>query len=280
VIEDNIQEQIEWNRCQTCDPGRASFHIDSLRFTRPNSGFISLAAQQMALEALRSGQVPDVAGFFADPNRYTVGRERLTADVPRPVLVELAARATLVLRNCLAPVGDAVSLKIRKSPLFKYGFDWPVRSAHGFAQLARYAPTTARVATWVAAIYSVAALVAGLKWWQVFVWPPGQGLQVSALVMLIVVPAVVLGALPEMLEWQYPRAKGIARTYGPWALLALVAGLAAGGAVWLAGLRDGLKQLLASQSGPISNALLAGCGVVAAALLVRAFRWALSLSRK
>jgi len=62
--------------------------------------------------------------------------------------------------------------------------------------------------------------------------------------------------------------------------LALVAVLAAGGAVWLAGLRDGLKQLLASQSGPISNALLAGCGVVAAALLVRAFRWALSLSRK
>ena len=280
VIEDNIQEQIEWNRCQTGDPGRTSFHIDGLRFTRPNSGFISLAAQQMALEALRTGQVPDVAAFFADRNKYSVGRETVADDVPKPVLVELATRTMLVMRNCLAPVGGAGSLWLRKSPLFKYGFDWPVRSAHGFAQLTRYAPTTARVATWVAAIYSVAALVVGLKWWQVFVWPPGQGLQVSALVTLIVVPVVLLGALPEILDWQYPRSKGIARSYGPWALLALVLGLAASGVVWLADVRAGLEQFLASKSGPISNALLAGCAVVAGALLVRAFRWALSLFRR
>ena len=58
------------------------------------------------------------------------------------------------------------------------------------------------------------------------------------------------GSAPELLGWQYPRAKGIARTYGPWALLALVAGLAAGGVVWLAGLRAGLEAVPGLQVRP------------------------------
>ncbi len=159
--------------------------------------------------------------------------------------------------------------------MFKLGFDWPVRLVHGFARLVRDAPGAAQVLTAVAALYSVFALFAGVKWWGVFVWPAGEGLQVSGLLALIIVPAVVLGTLPEILRWQHPRCAGLLRSYGPWVLLGGVAALAAAGVVWLERLRTGLAEFLEARSGAVSAGLLAGCAVAAGVLLVKGFRWAL-----
>ncbi len=93
---------------------------------------------EQGLQAVLEGgvQTPsDAAAFFADRSRYMVGQETLATDVPRSVLVELAARAALVLGNCLAPEGGA----LRRSRLFRFGFEWPLRAAHGLARLARSA---------------------------------------------------------------------------------------------------------------------------------------------
>ena len=273
VVEDSIQEQIEWNRCRTGGADQVSFHVDGLRFTRPNSGFIGIAAEKMALEALK--EVKDATAVFSDPKRYTVGTETIDKDVPMPVLVELATRAALVLRDCLVPHIERTKLKITQSPAYKYGFDWPVRLVHGFAQLARFAPTTGRVIAWVLLVYSIAALWVGVKWWSAFVRPSGSDVNLSAFLALFAIPVVYLLAVPELLDWLYPRVKSAWRT---WAPVTFLAALAVASATVLARLRETLAGLFRSKAEVLSDAVLVGATVfLSAVLLWRICRWLLRL---
>jgi hypothetical protein len=273
--EDSVQEQIEWNRCRTGEPGQVSFHVDGLRFTRPNSGRISVAAEELAKRAL--DEVGESTRFFEDPKWYPVGSETIADDVPRPVLVELATRAMLVLRDCLVPQIERTKLKITKWRAYRYGLEWPLRLLHGFAQLARFAPTTARVAAWVLCAYSLAGLYVGVKWWGTFVWPAGSDLNVTAFLVLLAVPVVHLLALPELLDRLYPRVKSAWRA---WAPVTFLAALAVASAAALARLRGDLAGFFRAKADVLGDAVLVGATVLLSALLLRGLcRWLLARLR-
>ncbi len=214
VLEDSIEEQVDWNHCSVGDEQKISFHADGLRFSPPNSGFIGIAAQILARDSIK--EVASIYEFFK--TKYAVGSESMINDIPKPVLIEVASGATLVLRDCLVPQIEKHGVKVRSSPVYRFGFDWPVRLTHGFAELVRYAPTTARVITWVLFVYSVAALFVGIKYWTTFI-SPAEGFQMTPFLALVAFPVAYLFALPEMIEL-YPRTQ--TRRAALWRVLAAV----------------------------------------------------------
>jgi predicted acylesterase/phospholipase RssA len=260
VIADSIGEQLEWNNCKVDDSGQVAFNIEKRLFTHPTSGFISIAAEQMAKNALDRA----TAEKLLDGNNYTVGSESLTADVPKPVLAEIASRAAMVLRDCLVPQLEAQHLAVTKSRAYRYAFDWPLRLIHGFAQLVREAPVSARVVTWVLLLYSVAALVVGIKWRSTFINPSPQGFQILPFLLLIAGPAVFLLLLPELLDWEYPRGKARWQRYAPGGALFLSLALALG-VVWkIATLRGVIEGAVTSRAHDIANVgLIVALGVIA-----------------
>lgn len=206
------KDRVEWWNSSSTTPGltngqeaideaiRASYEslANSLRPSetfQPTRGFVdpavaSLAADQYArasiaaLTPARSVDEPlesPMGVFFRQ--RYNVGAETVLSGLPWMVLLEIFARASLVLRNCvLAALPGGLGEKIRKHLLFRLGFDYPLRFVYWTVQFARQQPSVllvlhASVFTLFITLIAVAwfarsslFFVGGKTGWSNFIW--------------------------------------------------------------------------------------------------------------
>ncbi len=130
VVQDEIFEQIEWNR-QRVEPTELIDDLtdktasESKKATKPkyelvrgyfNQTVSTLAATELASEALKS--LPQGKEHFFR-NEYRVGSEKLLEDLPPVVLANLATRFTLVLRDMIVTsLGDR-SKALRRSLIYQ-----------------------------------------------------------------------------------------------------------------------------------------------------------------
>ena len=124
VIKDAVEEQAKWNqfriskkkklRIPGYDPGTDCFvsadgDLDPL--------VVSVASKELAAQALerfkKQKDGSEIGNFFR--NSYKVGSESLLRDIPPLVLLEIATKTLLVLRNCVLKSSGSFSKKIKKT---------------------------------------------------------------------------------------------------------------------------------------------------------------------
>jgi hypothetical protein len=106
------------------------------------------AAAEMSRAALASLALPDdvaprpshtaLGRFFKQ--RYQVGAERLTRDIPSLVLLEIVAVALLVLQNCVLALFRDSATRIKWNPFYLVFVAIPLRIFHALVVLMRRAP--------------------------------------------------------------------------------------------------------------------------------------------
>lgn len=158
VLEDSIAEMLAWNRVSVDDDqGNPApvFQVQRMRFDRNITANAAAAFAKWGLQDLLNRKTID--DVFDD--HYKVGEERILQTLPPPILVETGARALLVMRDCLlGALGDRAGL-VRAAPLFKLGFDYPVRTMYAFARMGRHAPEWARMSVYALLSAGAVALV-------------------------------------------------------------------------------------------------------------------------
>ncbi len=123
VIEDEIDEQIEWNQ-QKVKPDSELDNIlqPTIPKYEPVPGYFgqtvtSLVAAQLAKDALTS--LPKGEEYFFR-HQYKIGSEKLLTDIPTVILASLAVRASLVLRDVFANLfGPERASKIGRSIIYR-----------------------------------------------------------------------------------------------------------------------------------------------------------------
>ncbi len=127
-------------------------------------------------------------------HQYQVGAEKLLEHMPRLILMEILAVSLLVLRNCILGVFGDKAEKVRSSPLYLFGVDYPLRAFYGAVLFLRRAPNY-----WVsvqvgAFIFSVLALVIGTLWWSPIIYEKSAGFSIMLFMLFIVAPLTILFA--------------------------------------------------------------------------------------
>ncbi len=127
-------------------------------------------------------------------HQYQVGAEKLLEHMPRLILMEILAVSLLVLRNCILGVFGDKAEKIRSSPLYLFGVDYPLRAFYGAVLFLRRAPNY-----WVsvqvgALIFSVLALVIGMFWWNPIIYEKSAGFSIKLFMLFIAAPLTILFA--------------------------------------------------------------------------------------
>jgi hypothetical protein len=125
---------------------------------RPTEGFVDPLVASRAAEHYAAASVSDLSEpanaarpretrmgrFFL--RQYRVGSEDPSTGIPWLISLEIAARAGLVLRNCvLGALSKERRQRIVTHTLFRIGFDWPLRLVYWIARYERQKP--GRVAT-------------------------------------------------------------------------------------------------------------------------------------
>jgi patatin-related protein len=205
VLADAARDQLEWNNLAVED-GRGATTFTPLS-SRVDLSLALTAGEELTrqfIERLKKNpsqfsQVSDapLAKYFLQ--KYAVGAENPRDSIPPSVLLETITAALLVTRNCLVRAFPQYSGTVTSSFMYKVLVDWPLRTAHTFAVLARrerplYVAGVAALVT-----YAVVALLVALRW-------PRQTLtsdsavNVTNLVLFVIAPLMVL--LPGMqLAW-------------------------------------------------------------------------------
>ena len=122
VIEDEIAEQLEWNQQKLKPTTTTSKLLDSTPKYYPVSGYFgsmvnSLAAAELAKQALTS--LPGNSEEFFR-TRYQVGSEKILNDIPSLVLLTLATRSGLVIRDIINTfLGPKRAQIIQKGLIYK-----------------------------------------------------------------------------------------------------------------------------------------------------------------
>jgi hypothetical protein len=81
-------------------------------------------------------------------------------DIPASVLLELAARSLLIVRNCVVnSLGTERAAAVRQHRAYKVFVDWPLRAFHALAKLIRDRPVHGGVALGLLAYFSLAVLI-------------------------------------------------------------------------------------------------------------------------
>jgi hypothetical protein len=138
--------------------------------------------------------------FFHD--KYKVGAESLSRDVPTLVLLQIIATAMLVLRNCLLGVFDPSAIRrVKRNPLYRYGLDAPLRAFHSMVLLARGAPEAVFTAFLGVMVLCVLALIVGVIWWDGIVQHPADGFQPIGFIIFIAAPVLLLLLQIRLLAW-------------------------------------------------------------------------------
>lgn len=156
VIEASIQQQVEWNQYHLRKDHNPPFTIEDDVW---KTGTHSIDRQLTAYAAARMAETPPKKGwvqFFLDD--YKVGGEDPKDGLPKPIVLEIASNAGVVLRNCLvASAGDKAG-KIRSSMPYRFFFKWPLDLAYAFAKWQRTAPEYSTVTIWGIAAVCVTML--------------------------------------------------------------------------------------------------------------------------
>jgi hypothetical protein len=200
---------------------------------------------------------------------YGVGSEEVRKDIPAPVLLETVSRALLVLRNCVLQILGDDAARVRRHPLYVFGFNLPLLAFHSVVRLWRRASWATVAACGLVALACIVTLTIGFFFRDSLFWSR-DGYHLAAIVWLVVVPALllVLGLL-ALAEY--------ARENWWWARLLIdVAGLAAVAALATALIR--WNALLLGELEWLRIGILLVFVALPAALLV--LRIVLSLGRR
>jgi patatin-related protein len=165
IITDSLEEQLRW---QTANVKRAvndtgskvpAFDIEKRAFDHDLDPLAVLAAaHQFARDAKAKGQ--DSQSLARLLRESPVGREDPARDIPASVLIELAARSLLILRNCIVnSLGLERAAAVRRHRAYQVFVDWPLRAFHALAKLLRDRPVHGGVALGLLAYFSLAALI-------------------------------------------------------------------------------------------------------------------------
>lgn len=161
VIKDDLYEQQQWNQFRTKD---GKYETGKGHRT----DLVSAAAAETAAQAFlddidagqRTGQPRDITTFFK--KHYRVGGETVTRSVPTLVLVELFARAMLVVRNALLTALGERGPEVRKHWLFKIG-SGVLWFFYGITKYLRRSSCAGQVLAAVVAVLVVVAILLGLN---------------------------------------------------------------------------------------------------------------------
>lgn len=179
VVEDAISEQLEWNQQRvTAAPGEEKVTLTKPESNekpkyQPVSGYFdktvtTLAATELAKNAIGTLSWQDKENFFR--HQYKVGSEKLLEDIPTGVLLAIATRFTLVLREVLVPLlGASRSEQLRKNPIYQifsnllHLFYWLLQTNPGFSRYKRII-LTLWIAFFVIAVVGVVATLSKSFW--------------------------------------------------------------------------------------------------------------------
>jgi hypothetical protein len=241
VVEDAVAEQQEWNRYQVETPnghGRRTGDSKPLAaatvqpppgvaddFSTPwvfkaGRGQVDrllggLAAAETARSAMdRLTGSPESTGRPIDSplgyyfrNHYNVGSENLQRDIPTVALLDTLSTTLLVLRNCVLQIFGDAAVRVRRNPLYIFGFNLPLLAFHAVVRLWRNASWAVLAVCGGAGLASAIALTIACFWNDTLIWSEGGGPQVKAILWLMVLPAFVLFAELIALA-EYARGRG------------------------------------------------------------------------
>jgi hypothetical protein len=171
VIKDAAEEQLEWNQFRTTKKPITNVTQDkdtTLFFDVPRFEFkggsgdldrtvIGVSSAKVAREAAE--RIPDKSEFFL--HEYSVGLQRLIADVPTVILLEIVSKTLLVLRNCILTNLGQGAQKVKAATSFRYLVDLPLRAFYYYVKWWRQAPTVHRYAQTTLFSLACVLLVAG-----------------------------------------------------------------------------------------------------------------------
>ena len=147
-----------------------------------------------------------MAAKLVEKGDYTVGAEDVRTGVPPLVLMELAAKGLLALRQAvLGTIPKEIGKSLSEStPNLWLG--WFLKVFYGLVRFARRSPIGARVAAAVAGALSVFALVVAFTWWTPVVHSAEGGISWWGVFFFLALPILVLGTLATFFAWR-SRAK-------------------------------------------------------------------------
>lgn len=225
VVSDALSEQNEWNHFVMVEPAQKKdakvagmepivFPEAPWAFRSPKRRFDPFVSAVMAadrvLETRERFLAPDpqakrpselfLGKIFRE--NYQVGSEELVKHVPTAVLLEILSTALLVVRNLvLGLFNEETARRVRSSPIYRFGLDWPLRAFHAFSILLRSG--SHRVVALVAGISVLCALalVVGVVWRHEILMPGGVPSPIGLLIFLLI-PGVLLFGIVSYLVWK------------------------------------------------------------------------------
>jgi hypothetical protein len=239
VLQDAVGEQLAWNVLDTTDaPADAQAASATLAVSPRSGAFVRgrgqfnptvamVASGELARRSLEQIKPEQWRGFFL--NEYGIGSERVETHIPRIVLLDLFARALLVVRNNLLGALGSRADAVSQHTLFRLFLDWPFRMLAHVAGVLRRSP--ARQTGFVVGALghiaiSIAVIVIGGK---TVVYDSNVGL-----FLFVIAPVLLIGVLAGVLD-RAEQASLLRRIWrGVKVLLALGAGV--GGTAALVGL--------------------------------------------
>jgi patatin-related protein len=194
VVRAAITQEVEWNEYTL--GGKAESPYDAHeKVWKTGVSKIDRTLLKYASDQIGRNSKPQGGWDIED---VTVGDENWRTGLPLQVLLEIMARALLVLRSCLLAIPDArVAARIRGSLLFKVFFDWPVRLLYRFLSFQREAPEWALTVLPAACVASAIVLAgqAGGLYLKVLFYRnssvTGGSFQLLSLLEWVAVPACV-----------------------------------------------------------------------------------------
>jgi hypothetical protein len=213
VITDAIQEQSEWNRFQAYEPPKPKTKETEKKkekakepdpaadeeqedkvsamlpwvFQAPEGRLDPLVATTAAAWRLQEGmadlempkrspvlpRLTRLGRFFQQS--YSVGSESLMRDIPTLVLLEILAKILLVARTCVLGLFGTEAPRIRRSPLFMFCIDWPLRVFYALVGLSRRSPGLGLGLFLGLGAVSLLAILVGFFWWEFLIRTQGEG---------------------------------------------------------------------------------------------------------
>jgi predicted acylesterase/phospholipase RssA len=157
VVEDAAEQQMLWNAYEgrTVErPERSSaFQAGPKTLDPAVVATASADAARAVVGEMVAERPPErLVAFFK--NKYAVGEETLE-QVPRVVLLDVVARALLVVRNSLLEAAGGRADSVRDSFVYKVFLDWPLRALAALAGGLRRTPSS-QAAVIVAAVLYIA----------------------------------------------------------------------------------------------------------------------------
>jgi hypothetical protein len=180
---------------------------------QPTRGFVepfvaSLAADQYARASIADlTETPPAAGplqskmgaFFRQ--KYNVGSEDIWTGIPWLVLLEVLAHTGLVLRNCvLGALPKPLREKIGRHPLFRFGFDFPLRFVYWTVQFSRQASATFLISQAIVATFAIAMIFVAVIRWDSLLYVSGH-LMLKNVWYFVLLPILALYLVAKLIDY-------------------------------------------------------------------------------